>query len=212
MCGTCCERTRCTNKCIRSIPIKRYFLPIVAILGLTAYEELHDFVYLPLVVCCGFFVIFWNFPFLVYYTASRPLYYEDLFIDEKKLPNYDVNPSIKKKFQYILVWVLILTNTLLTGALSDYWLYKTQEAKSYVEIVGITGGIIKIFQIINNTIGRFMLKILKRCVKKESRKFKQVEISKIQAILRLKRVHSACWRDLDFHTMPLSSEHPFSLS
>ena len=130
---------------------------------------------------------------------------------KKSYQTTTVNPSIKKKFQYILVWVLILTNTLLTGALSDYWLYKTQEAKSYVEIVGITGGIIKIFQIINNTIGRFMLKILKRCVKKESRKFKQVEISKIQAILRLKRVHSACWRDLDFHTMPLSSEHPFSL-
>ena len=77
---------------------------------------------------------------MVYYTASRPLYYEDLFIDSSKLPNYDVSLSIKKRFQFILEWVLIVTNTLLVAALSDYWLYKTVDHFTIIEIVGITGG------------------------------------------------------------------------
>jgi hypothetical protein len=180
----------CTTNFCKSIPIKRWFLPFVGLLALFAYEELRDVVYLPLLVSFVFFIIFWNFPFLVYYTASRPLYYEDLFIDEKKLPNYDVDPKIKKKFQAILIWVLICTNTLLVAALSEYWLYKTDHIFSYMEILGITGGIIKIFQIINNTIGRIMLKILRHYVKKENTLFNVEQRHHIENIIRLKRIAS----------------------
>ena len=180
----------CSTDFCKSIPIKRWFLPFVGLLALFAYEEFRDALYLPLLISFVFFIIFWNFPFLVYYTASRPLYYEDLFIDEKKLPNYDVNPGIKKKFQTILVWVLITTNTLLVGALSEYWLYKTDHIFSYMEILGITGGIIKIFQIINNTIGRIMLKILRHYVKKENTLFNVDQREHIEKILHLKRIAS----------------------
>ena len=64
----------------------------------------------------------------------------------------------------ILESVLIISNALLTGALADYYLYKTTGAEGYIEILGVTGGIIKIFQMINNSISRFMLKFLKRCI------------------------------------------------
>ena len=46
------------------------------------FEEFRHFVYLPIVAGVSF-IIFWNYPWLVYYTASKPLYYQDLFIDEK---------------------------------------------------------------------------------------------------------------------------------
>ena len=210
LCLVCCKFCSCSSSCLstitkkccssiknitsaescKNISIKRWFLPFVGLLALFAYEELRDAVYLPLIVSFVFFIIFWNFPFLVYYTASRPLYYEDLFIDEKKLPNYDVNPKIKKKFQTILVWVLICTNTLLVAALSEYWLYKTDHIFSYIEIVGITGGIIKIFQIINNTIGRIMLLILRHYVKKENTLFNVEQREHIENIIRLKRIAS----------------------
>ena len=157
---------------------------------LFAYEEFRDVVYLPLLASFVFFIIFWNFPFLVYYTASRPLYYEDLFVDEKKIPNYDVNPRIKKKFQTIFIWVLICTNTLLVAALSEYWLYKTDLIFSYMEILGITGGIIKIFQMINNAIGGVMLKILRHYVKKENTLFNAEQREHIENIIRLKRIAS----------------------
>ena len=55
------------------------------------------------------------------------------------------------------------------AALSDYWLYKTVDHFTIIEIVGITGGIIKVFQTVNNTISRVMLKILRKRVKKENK-------------------------------------------
>jgi len=190
--NNCCELPRC-----KDIPIKRYFLPLIGVFALAALPELRNFVYLPLIITFGFLILFWNFPWIVYYTASKPLYYQDLFIDEKKLPNYDVDDSIKYKFKMILETVLIISNALLTGALADYYLYKTTGNEGYIEIIGVTGGIIKIFQMINNTISRFMLKILKRCVRKENRDLKRRQIENIERIIRLKRHQSTVWKEIE---------------
>ena len=188
-CSECkCE---CSRECCSKIPIKRYFLPFIGVLSLVIFEQFRDFIYFPLIVSAAFFILFWNFPILVYVTASKPLYYEDLFIDEKKLPNYDVDPKIKYKFQNILVWILIITNSILVGVLSDYWLYKTLNVESYLEIIGVTGGIIKIFQVINNSIGRIMIKILKKCIKKENKKFRKEKRERIKRIVSLKHIESS---------------------
>ena len=157
------------------------FAPVAAI-----HPEIFNFYYFPMVVGVSAFILFWNFPKLVYYTASRPLYYEDLFIDASKLPNYDVSISIKKRFQFILEWVLIVTNTLLVAALSDYWLYKTVDHFTIIEIVGITGGIIKVFQTVNNTISRIMLKILRKRVKRENKTLKELQSQKLQDLVNFK--------------------------
>ena len=125
-----------------------------------------------------------EFSLIVYYTASKPLYYEDLFIDEKKLPNYEVSPRLKNKFQLILIWVLIVSNSLLVAALGDYWLYRAKGIDATFEVLGVTGGIIKIFQIINNTISRIMLKILRKFIKKETKKMRQLEIEKLRKLVK----------------------------
>jgi len=92
--------------------------------------------------------------------------------------------------------------------LADYWLYKTdyfEETEDILnitwnpigvpvhtmEMVGITGGIIKVFQVINNSISRSMIWILKKCVAKENRVFKNQEEMSIENIVKLKRVESA---------------------
>ena len=64
--------------------------------------------------------------------------------------------------------VLIVTNSVLVSVLSEYWLYKTDDVRSLFEIVGVTGGILKIFQIINHYIGTVTLMILKNKIKLES--------------------------------------------
>ena len=192
-CCICIDETgkiKCTKNECRKIKCKRYFLPFIGIIAMAFFEEFREFYYFPFIISGAFFIIFWNFPILVYVTASKPLFYEDLFIDEKKLPNYDVDPKIKEKFQTILIWVLIITNSIFIGVLSDYWLYKTVNVKSYLEIIGVTGGIIKIFQVINNSIGRIMLKILKSCVKKENSRFKQDQRERINSIVSLKHIES----------------------
>tara|TARA_B100000886_G_scaffold170129_1_gene116474 strand:- start:5318 stop:5965 length:648 start_codon:yes stop_codon:yes gene_type:complete len=176
-----CKKTSC-----KDIKCKRYFLPLIFAPVAAIHPEILNFYYFPMVVGVSAFILFWNFPKLVYYTASRPLYYEDLFIDASKLPNYDVSLSIKQRFQFILEWVLIVTNTLLVAALSDYWLYKTVDHFTIIEIVGITGGIIKVFQTVNNTISRIMLKVLRKRVKEENKTLKALQSQKLQDLVNFK--------------------------
>jgi len=102
---------------------------------------------------------------------------------KKKLPNYDVDEKLKKKFQCILEWLLIITNTLLVSGLSDWWLYKTQNKFTLLEVVGVTGGIIKIFQTVNNTISRVMLKILRKQIKKQNRQLVAINKNKTESKL-----------------------------
>lgn len=185
MCLLCLD-AECSKDCCKNIKCKRYFLPFIFTPAAAIHPYVFNFYYFPLVVGFSAFILFWNFPILVYYTASKPLYYEDLFIDEKKLPNYEVSTPLKKKFQCMLEWVLIITNTLLVAGLSDWWLYKTIDHFSIIEIVGITGGIIKIFQIINNTISRLMLKILKKQIKRENTEMRKLEMERIKQIINFK--------------------------
>ena len=185
MCMMCldieCKKTSC-----KDIKCKRYFLPLIFTPAAALHPEVFNFYYFPLVVGFSAFIIFWNFPKIVYYTASRPLYYEDLFIDEKKLPNYDVSNKLKKKFQCILEWILIITNTLLVAGLSEWWLYKTSQNLNVMELVGITGGIIKMFQLVNNTISRVMLKILRKRIKKENQQIRETQSKKISELVNFK--------------------------
>jgi len=190
MCEKCCFdiSVKC---CKKKIKLKRFFLPLSCGIVTVFFDNVRTYIYFPLIVSACFFILFWNFPKIVYYTASKPLYYQDIFIDEKKLPNYNVNERIKRKFECIFVWVLIVTNTLLVGGLSEYWLFKSLSQESTIEILGISGGIIKIFQIVNNTVCRIMLKVLKSYVKTENKKFEELQAKRVKSILNLKEEKSS---------------------
>ena len=186
----CCRK--CMDKCLHH-NCRRFFLPLTLFVFFSPIEPLKDvfsYTYFPIISGTAAFIVFWNFPFLAYTTASRPLYYEDLFIDETRFPNYNIDTKIKDKYQCILLWVLICTNSVLLGALSDYWLYKTSQENSILQIIGITGGIIKIFQIINNTAGRILLKIIKREIMVEKIKMENRENESIENIVNLKKIGS----------------------
>jgi len=185
MCQKCCCDVSIIC-CKKKIKVKRFFFPLSFGIFSVFFDETRHFVYFPLIVSACFFILFWNFPNIVYYTASKPLYYQDIFIDEKKLPNYSVNKKIKNKFECIFVWVLIITNTLLVGGLSEYWLYKSFSNETYLQIIGTTGGIIKIFQIVNNTICRIMLKVLRIYIRSENKKFEKIQVERVKSILNLK--------------------------
>ena len=72
--------------------------------------------------------------------------------------------------------------------LSDVWILRTDDDKDILSIVGTTGGIIKIFQIINNTISRAMLKILRKCILKESQNMHNNKREKIKNLIKLKDI------------------------
>ena len=191
----CCSS--CMNVVLKT-KWRRLFLPCLIffiIIPFEPFREIINYTYFPIVSGFNGFVIFWNFPFLAYITASKPLYYEDLFIDEKKLPNYNIDRDLKDKYQCILLWVLIITNSILIGALSDFWLYKTSNENGFLQIIGITGGIIKIFQIVNNTVGRILLKIIKKEIVIETNKFENEQKKKIENIIHLKELHVDAKKD-----------------
>jgi hypothetical protein len=52
--------------------------------------------------------------------------------------------------------------------------------------VGITGGIIKVFQTVNNTISRLMLKLLRKKVKNENKTLKDLQSKKLKDLVNFK--------------------------
>jgi len=147
--------------------VRRLCLPLIALTCLLGIHALYTFVYLPLVIFMITFILFWNFPTMVTFTNTKPLYYEDLFIDTTKIHLLDVSPGKKVYFEKLFHWVLIVSNSLFMAALSDYWLYKTFMKESFMEIVGVTGGILKIFQLINHITGSALLHFTRQLIQKE---------------------------------------------
>lgn len=171
----------------KKIKVKRYFLlSIFSIISIPFIDESQLYIYFPIIIGFSSLVFFWNFPWVVYYTASKPLYYEDLFIDIKKLPNYEVDIEVKYKFNTILLSILIITNSILMAVLAELWVFRTKENDGILNTIAITGGIIKIFQIVNNTISRIMLKILRKFVISRSNEIRDHKIKQIKSIVNLK--------------------------
>lgn len=178
--------------CFKKIQYKRYFLPLMlVVVALPFIEENKINIYFPIIIGFSSLIFFWNFPWIVYYTASKPLYYEDLFIDIKQLPNYEVDTNIKFKFNTILLFVLIITNSILIAVLTELWIIRKGNVNDYLNLIATTGGIIKIFQIINNTISRVMLKILRKFIINQNNKIRISKINKIKEVIQLKTIGAA---------------------
>jgi hypothetical protein len=163
-----CNNRVCNNRvCNKEIQVRRVFLPCAGISSIIIFQEIQTYIYLPIIIGFFFFIIFWNFPKIIYISNTKPLYYEDLFVDTDKLPLLDISPYVKTKFENTFERTLIITNTLLISALSDYWLYRTHTTTSYMTILGVTGGILKIFQIINYSSGAIILFVTRKLIKRE---------------------------------------------
>ena len=100
------------------------------------------------------------------------------------------------KCQKILFWSLIVSNSLFAGGLSEYWLYRTHDTTTYMEIMGITGGIIKVFQFINNSIGRILMMIIRRRVNTENTELKCKNRKKFRRMILLKRIQTNKWENI----------------
>ena len=188
------QKIRC---CGKRILIRRLTLPFIGLIGLFVIDGFVNYVNVSIVIFIVSLCIFWNFPKLIIFTNSKPFYYEDLFVDTSHIKLLDINPKIKKKFENIFDCTLIVTNSLFVSALSDYWLYKINDNDNYFVIIGITGGILKIFQFINQVSGYFLLHIIRynimKNIKREKhlKKMKEYEKSMIEACKELHNIKIA---------------------
>tara|TARA_A100001015_G_scaffold317214_1_gene433570 strand:- start:133 stop:831 length:699 start_codon:yes stop_codon:yes gene_type:complete len=155
-----------------NLPIKRYFLPLIGIIGIIAVEGVISYSYLPFIVGFSSFILFWNFPKLAIMFNSRPTYYEDLFVSSHNKVEVNLNGEERKRFENIFEWALIISSSILCGGLSCYWLFNSQTRNviTFFEIMGITGGILKIYYIVNYTIGSVIIYFLKKKIKNNENK------------------------------------------
>jgi len=132
--------------------IKRLLLLFIpgGLIILIFYEDFaYSFICFPFIIFICSVILFINFPILVVRSKLRPIYFgHDLFIDREKLPYLQLKDKEKRILLNNIKWLLILLYSLLSAALSDYWLFKTHDTSSYFEIIGVTGGILKIFQLV----------------------------------------------------------------
>ena len=134
----------------KQIHPKRYFLLSLAPSIIYVYIHQHGIIYNTITIFFNALFVYWNFPILVTYNSMKPLYYDELYLNRKELPVLDIKKEHKDVFKNYYTWLLIITNSILTTGLYHYWLYKTQDTTSVYEIIGVTGGILKIFQMINH--------------------------------------------------------------
>ena len=166
------ENNTIVSTCFGNVYLKRMFLPFLGIGFLFFVDETHNFIYIPIIILFISFIIFWNYPYIVIFTNSKPLYYEDLFVDTSSVKTIEVDIQIRNRFEKYFEWSLIITNSLFAAFLSDYWLYQSNSKETVMEIIGITGGMFKIFQSINYFTGNIILYIIHYYITNEVEKNK----------------------------------------
>ena len=170
--NNCCVYTICG----RSVKYKHVSLILLSSLALLWHPDIaeQNFYVAPAIVFMCALVLFWNFPIFVLFTNSRPLYYEDLFLQDTSVPLSGLTNRLREKFETRFQCVLIFSNSVFTAALADYWLYQfrdvSKDAKniSIIGMMGITGGIIKIFQLVNHTSGSILLYFTRKAIIEEN--------------------------------------------
>lgn len=118
-------------------------------------------------VCC--MILFLNFPILVTWSNTKPLYYDDLYLDSEKLPSLKLPDHKKKSYKKLYKILLTIYDSIMIAMISNYWLVKTKEITSYYEIIGITGGILQIFHVLNLFTGTVILYVIKHMITNESK-------------------------------------------
>ena len=151
---------------IKSTKNERYLLPFSFLVLLFIDDHIRkNTISFISILFFSLMCLFINFPILVTWTKSKPIYIEELFIDSGKIPLLKLDDETKQAYKKIYNYILIFTNSILVSLLSNYWFYKTQTEKSFYEIIGVTGGILQVFHLLNIMTGTVTLYSIKYYIK-----------------------------------------------
>ena len=187
---------KCQKKCGLFFSWKRFFLPLAIILPiLIVFERLQNDFYIFISCLVSSFILTWNFPYFSKFGYTKPIYFEDLEqekIDYNKVVKNKLISNIEnsKKFQnrFIFFQQIILSVTL--ALIIDYSTHRYKNTQLvFTEILGLLGGLFTLYLKITQMIGKLILKMLYKNMKKE----------RLELIEEMKSRGSL----LDYYTMPI---------
>ena len=133
------KKNEMSNEVSRIKPV-RFTIPLLSTFGLLVDRTVREStVYVSLITFFCSLVMFGNFPFLVTMNNSKPLYYEDLYVDSHKIPTIALSDQQKAIYKCSYRAILIVSNSILMSAIANYWMFKTSDVTSYYEVIGIIG-------------------------------------------------------------------------
>lgn len=148
---------------LKSLQYRRYFLPLLGFTGMLFYKESYNNYYiLSLITFIDSIIILGNFTEIVIWTNAKPVYLEDLYIDDTKLPILPLDDKRKKMHKKIYTRILVFSNSSLLSVLICYWKLKLNSNVSFLEILAMTGGLIEIAACFNVLTGRVTLYFIKQ--------------------------------------------------
>jgi hypothetical protein len=141
----------------------RWLLIIIplGIIPLIFVETLQTYIYVSCYTLLSSVIFLYNCPYFIQCIHIKPVYFEDLQVDEK------IDPLVKTKFQDVFTRVLNILLAMALTILVNYTLYKMKDSPlSVFELFGMLGGIISLYKTIWDYLGKILLKIL--IIKKEN--------------------------------------------
>lgn len=155
-------------------------LLVPIILTLTfVFQNVHQVIYVPL--ACGIcaMIIFVNYPSIVIFLHSRPIYYDDLIIKNYEGEGHIYDEGFRKKYQVIFQWIASVTSSCMIGLTVEVWYYKddifthsNNNVNAFITM-GVIGGMLKLYYGATMILGRILLSALKYFKKKEQEKLRR---------------------------------------
>jgi hypothetical protein len=158
-------------------------VPIILTLTFV-FRDSNGIFYVPL--SCGIcaMIIFVNFPSIVIVLHSRPIYFDDLIIKNYEGQGYIYDDMFRKKYQNIFRWIASITSSLMIALTAELWFFRdtmfqgessssgSQAVSSFV-VLGIIGGMLRLYYGATMILGNLLLFILRRLKRKEQERMRQ---------------------------------------
>ncbi len=155
---SCCELPNLSRyhcKLVKRFMLITLALPFVAGIPYPELEWTRSLYYILFTTSIATYALLLNFPSIVRRVHSRPLYYNDLEDDKY------VDPAIRQRFQYLFIFILQITLTVIISGLIYYYYDKMHVSKlTSIEMIGVLGGFVSLLLKIEHAIGKLALSLL----------------------------------------------------
>jgi hypothetical protein len=177
--------------CGYSLEIKWFNLTLLLvplILTLTfVFQDQKGIFYVPFICGICALIVFLNFPSIVIMLHSRPIYYDDLIMKNYEGEGYIYNEDFRKKYQKIFKWIVSVSSSIMVSFTVELWFFRdsmfnnqgqdspstSDKAVNAFVVLGIIGGLFRIYYGAAMLLGRLLLSLLKRLKKREQERLRQ---------------------------------------